>query len=170
MAEQGTSRPNGLPSAELRIKQERIFQVRQLFTSIASGNARSIVLSNPADSDISLLTISPNFASSAESWAEKIENPTIDTAGTSLSVQNKNVGGTRTATATAETNGSYSGGTSRGRDVVGSSAGGGGAGGSVGEADLALEIPPGNSVQYSLESRASANNLSISLSWVEDPV
>ena len=169
MADEGHRRTNGILSAEERIKFGRVFTTRQIFLGIGDGTARNLVLSNPADSDVSLLTISPNFASSAESFAEKISNPTIDAAGTAITPKNKRVGDNRTAIATVETGGTYSGGTSRGQEVVGSSGASGGAGGSIGDVDLALEIPPGNKVQYRLESDATGNDMSIALSWIEEP-
>lgn len=169
MTKEGFRRPNGTPSSELRIKQGRIFTIRQNWNGIADGTARNVVVDNPADSGVSMLTISPNFASSAESFAEKITNPAIDTSGTSITPRNKNLGASRTTNVSAETGGTYSGGTSRGQEVVGSSAESGGGGGAIGVSDFALEIPPGNTVQYRIESDASSNDMSIALSWVEEP-
>jgi hypothetical protein len=127
------------------------------------------VLQNPSDSGVNLLTVAPSFNAAGKAYTEKIENPTIDTAGTAITPRNKNLESGRTSKANAEFSGTYSGGTSRNRQVIGSGAASGGAGGSVGSIDLSLRINPGESVQYRLESQANGNDLSISVAFVEEP-
>jgi len=169
MAERGHRRTNGIPTSESRIMWGRVFSVRENWNGIGDGTSRNIVLTNPPDSGISMLTTSPNFAAEQAAFVEKIQNVTIDTAGTAITPLNKKVGDSRTSEIAAETGGSYSGGTSRGISTIGSNTGGGGAG-AIGDVDLALEIPPGNNVQYRIESDSSGNDMSIGLNWIEEPV
>lgn len=169
MVENGNIRPGLVEPIEVRIDNGRVFSVRQLFTGIDSGNSRSVVVSNPEGSGVNLLTVAPSFQSSAKAYPEKIINPTIDVAGTSITPRNKNISSSRTAITNAEFGGTYSGGTSRGREVIGSGAASGGVGGQLGAINLSLRIDPGDSVQYKLESRANGNDLGVSLAFIEEP-
>lgn len=174
MVETGNHRPNGIPHIESRIDNERVFSAKQADrTGIGDGGTFSLVLSNPADSEVNLLTISPQVTVTGEAFFEKIENPTIDTAGDTVAPQNKHVGSTRAAHATVQAGGTnftgvFSGGTSRGEEVLG----GGSAKqvGSIGQVDLSLRVNPGESVQYQIESNSASNIVSISLSFVEEPI
>lgn len=170
MVENGNSRPDGIPPIEKRIDNSRVFTVRRLFTGIGSGTARSIVISNPPGSGVNLLTVSPRFAASGKAYPEKISNPTIDTSGTAITPQNKNTASGRTSQANVETGGTYSGGTSRGREIIGSGAASGGQGGSIGAADLSLRLNPGEIMQYRIESQATGNDMSVTISFIEEPV
>lgn len=169
MVENGNSRPGTTPIIEKRIDNGRVFSIRQLFTSVSSGTTRNIVLSNPPESDVNLLTVAPTFTASGKAYVQKYENATIDTSGTAITPRNKNLMSSRAATAEAETGGTYSGGTSRGREVIGSGAASGGVGGSIGSIDLSLRLDPGASVRYAIESQANSNDMSISVTFVEEP-
>lgn len=170
MVENGNARPDGVPPIEKRIDNGRVFSVRQLFTSVGSGNARSVVIENPADSGVNLLTVAPAFQASGKAYPEKLSNVTIDTSGTSITPRNKNLTSSRTAHANVEFGGTYTGGTSRGREVIGSGAASGGQGGGVGAVDLSLRIDPGSNIQYKIESQSTGNDLSITVAFVEEPL
>lgn len=174
MVENGNKRPDGVPNIEQRIDNGRVFSAREVdATGIGDGGTFSVVLSNPSDSGVNLLTVAPQVSVTGEAFFEKIENPTIDTAGDAVTIRNKKVGYTRTPHATAEAGGTnftgvFSGGTSRGRQVVGgqSSKQAGG----IGSADLSLRLNPGESVQYKVESNSSSNIVSVNVAFVEEPV
>lgn len=169
MTNNGHIRAGESPSIEERVEWGRVYSVRTYQADVASGNEISLVLSNPADSGVNLLTVAPSFSSQAGSFVEKIENPTIDASGTAVPIRNKNLGSDRVSQASAETGGTYSGGESRGIEVVGSSAGGGG-GGTIGSVDLSLRLGEGDIAQYRMESGSAGNDMSIALNFIEDPV
>lgn len=169
MTNNGHKRPGESPSVEERVEWGRVFSVRTNANAVADGSSLNLVLSNPPDSGVNLLTVAPGFSSHAAAFIEKIENPTIDASGTAVDIRNKNLGSSRESAASAETGGTYSGGTSRGIEAVGSSAGGG-SGGALGAVDLSLRIPEGGSARYRMESDASNNDLSIAVNFIEDPV
>jgi hypothetical protein len=173
MVENGNSRPNGTPNIEKRIDNGRVFSAREVdSTGIGDGGTFSVVIQNPADSGVNLLTIAPQVSTTGEAFFEKIENPTIDTAGDTVAIRNKKVGYQRSPHATAEAGGTnftgaFSGGTSRGRQVVGGQSAK--QAGSIGAADLSLRLNPGESVQYKVESNSSSNIVSVNVAFVEEP-
>lgn len=173
MVENGTKRPNGVPNIEKRIDNGRVFSAREVDeTGIGDGGTFSIVLSNPAGSGVNLLTVAPQVSTTGEALFEKIENPTIDTAGDSVAIRNKKVGYQRSAHGTAEAGGTnftgvFSGGTSRGRQVVGGQSAK--QAGAIGAADLSLRLDPGESVQYKIESSSSSNIVGVNVAFVEEP-
>jgi len=173
MVENGNTRPNGTPSIEKRIDNGRVFSIREVDKAgIGDGQTFSVVLSNPPSSDVNLLTVAPSVDVTGEAFIEKIENPTIDTPGDSITPRNKNLKSSRTSSATAEAGGQnftgvFSGGTSRGESVVGGQSSK--QAGSVGQVDLSLRIDPGNAVQYKIESNSSSNIVSIQVAFVEEP-
>lgn len=174
MVETGNSRPNGIPNVEKRIDNGRVFTAKHADKKgIGDGGTFSLALTNPVDSGVNLLTIAPQGSVTGEAFFEKIETPTIDTAGDTVSIRNKNIGSDRNAHATVEAGGTnfsgvFSGGDSRGAEVLG----GGSArqSGSIGRIDLSVRIDPGESIQYKIESNSSSNIVSISLAFVEEPV
>ena len=173
MVENGNSRPDGTPSIEQRIDNGRIFTIRGIDESgIGDGDTFSVLLTNPSDSGVNLLTVAPSISVTGEAFIEKIENPTIDTAGETLTPRNKKLESNRTAHGTAQTGGtnqtgSFSGGTSRGRQIVGGQSSK--QAGSVGDIDLSLRIDPGSAIQYKVESNSSSNIVSVSVAFVEEP-
>jgi len=174
MVENGNTRPDGIPNIEKRIDNGRVFTIRETDTSgIGDGGTFSIVLSNPSDSVVNLLTVAPSITTTGEAFVEKIENPSIDTAGDTITPRNKKVGYSRNSHATAEAGGTnftgvFSGGTSRGQTVVGGQSAK--SPGSIGSIDLSLRIDPGESVQYKIESNSSSNIVSIDVAYIEEPV
>ena len=173
MVENGNSRPNGIPNIEKRIDNGRVFDAREVDKSgIGDGQTFSLVLSNPADSGVNLLTVSPNVSTTGEAFFEKIENPSIDTAGDTVEIQNKNLDSDRSSVATVEAGGTnftgvFSGGTSRGEEVIGGQSAK--QPGAIGDVDLSLRIGPGHSMQYKVESNSSSNIPSINIAFVEEP-
>lgn len=170
----GERRPGrGRSLTEERIDNGRIFSVRELNASNGNGDTFSVVVTNPSGSGVDLITVAPKFTSSAQTYVEKIMNPTIDTTGTALTLRNKSLASGRTPKATAQTGGTgltgaFSGGTSRGQEVVGGKSGSR-IPGTLGPVDLSLKIPPDNSVQYKATSQSSGNDISISVSFIEEP-
>lgn len=174
MVQNGNSRPDGTPTIEQRIDNERVFSVRHTDkTGIGDGGTFSIVLSNPAGSGVNLLTVAPSAGVTGEAFFEKIENPTIDTAGDTVPARNKKLGAVKSANGTAEAGGTnftgvFSGGTSRGTTVVGGQSSK--QAGAIGPIDLSLRLNPGESIQYKIESNSSSNIVSVNVAFVEEPV
>lgn len=169
MTNNGHERPGEQPTIEERVQWGRVFSARASSIGVADGDVLNLVLENPPDSGVNLLTVAPSFSSHAGSFIEKIENPTIDASGSTVPVRNKNLSSDRESKATAETGGTYSGGVSRGTETVGSSSGGGG-GGSVGSVDLSLRLGEGDSAQYRMESDSASNDLSITVNFIEEKI
>lgn len=174
MVQNGNFRPRVVSDIETRIDNGRVYSVRQIDTTgIGDGGTFSIVLSNPADSGMALLTTQPSIRVSGEAFFEKVENPTIDTAGDTVSVNNKNVAFPRPAEATVEAGGTnftgvFSGGTSRGQEIVGGQSSK--QAGTIGVVNLSNRIDPGQSLQYKVESNSSSNLVSIASTFIEEPI
>jgi hypothetical protein len=174
MVQNGNFRPRVVADIETRIDNGRVYSAREADrTGIGDGGTFSIVLSNPAGSGYALLTTQPSVTVGGESFFEKIENPTIDTAGDAVAKRNKHVNFDRPGVATVEAGGTnftgvFSGGTTRGTTIVGGQTGK--APGSTGDVDLALRIDPGEAIQYKIESNSASNRVSIGVTYIEEPI
>jgi hypothetical protein len=174
MVQNGNFRPRVVADIETRIDNGRVFISREADTSgIGDGGTFSLVLSNPAGSGIALLTTDPAVRVTGEAFFEKIENPTIDTAGDTVTQFNKHVAFARSPSATAEVGGTnftgvFSGGTSRGQDVVGGQSAK--QAGTIGAVNLSNRIDPGDAIQYKVESNSSSNLVSIAVTHIEEPI
>lgn len=173
MVENGNFRPRVVADIETRIDNGRVYSARQADqTGIGDGGTFSLLLENPADSGVFILTAEPAIRVTGEAFFEKIENPTVDTAGDTVPVRNKHIGFDRTGESAASAGGTnftgvFSGGTSRGVEIVGGQSAK--QAGSLGMIDLANRIDPGDSLQYKIESNSSSNLVSIALGYVEEP-
>jgi len=173
MVQNGNFRPRVVADIETRIDNGRVYSARQIDTSgLGDGGTFSVVLTNPVDSGVFILTAQPTVRVTGEAFFEKIENPTVDTAGESVTIRNKRVGYGRTAESTAQAGGTnftgvFSGGVSKGREIVGGQSSK--QAGSLGTIDLSNRLDPGESIQYKIESNSSSNLASIALAFVEEP-
>lgn len=174
MVQNGNFRPRVVADIETRIDNGRVFSAREIDTTgIGDGGTFSVVLSNPAGSGIALLTTEPSVRVSGEAFFEKLENPTIDTAGDTVSIRNKHIGFTRDSHTTAESGGTnftgaFSGGTSRGQELVGGQSSK--QAGTIGVVNLSNRIDPGDAIQYKVESNSSSNLVSIATTFIEEPI
>lgn len=152
------------------------YAVGNLFTGVADTNTKKLVLENTS-SDKALLVFEPTVRGGGQSYTQKAENVTVDTAGDSATVANKRTGGS--APTAADTHlagdnetGTVSGGTPLPQITAGSGSNPSNADpGESGSQGIANVIDPGDTLTVEVQNQSGASqDFSLASDFIEVPL
>ncbi len=163
-----------LPTTQLFLN--RYFSTGVYYPSVASGNQKSLLLGNLADSGVVLLVVEPTVRSSGQTRIDKHKNASIDTTGNApptgitnksspeiTSIADVQLGGD------GET-GAFSNGLEFSPKTEGGGGGrGGGTPGSAGETGVTNLIYPGDNLVLSATAIGNNRTISIDMDFIEYP-
>lgn len=156
-------------NAGVRGEQDSIngnaYSTGEYFGSVTDGTKKNVCIQNPADSGV-VLFVSGTFRAGGQIAFQKIDSVTIDTAGTTLSIDNRLIND-GSSVANAESDVVYSGGNTWTKKTSGGTVSSGGlAPGVYGDFDIILQ--EGENVVYEFENTAGTTiNASIDVDYIE---
>lgn len=152
----------------LAVLDGRAYSTGALNETVAQGESLSLLLANTGSEQLAVETIAARVG--AEFRVTKTFNPTVDTAGTALDIRNKRSGEADDASATAERDGTYSGGDVFSPSLIGSRNASADIGSSPGP-DPVNSLDPGDSMLIELENVSSQGTVhaSIDIDFIEQP-
>lgn len=149
------------------VESAKTFSVSQRHTGVSKGDSHDYVLKNPSSNNEPIVVLSTKVASDGFAEVDFFGGVSIDTNGTDMNSQNLRAGSGVTKTFTAESDGSYSGGSLAVERLVP----GGGKGSNIGaDADsAAFMLEPGEAARVNVENQSGTSGTLNFSAVVYDP-